>query len=229
MPAQIISPSAPSFASSPRLSHVDTGTGVYQHLTQEDGYWNPSHVHHPNRFMDIANNVVPPPSMQPSSQHAYPDRPVHLRNGQFMVPSSTMPMMHHHAGYHPSLSALTSSQFVRAQAITTLPAPRAHKVWILDCKACGTFLTNRGMKVSGFFSSSSSIIVLLFSPHKILRHESHLSSRLRHVVYDIGETMVTPGYLLRSYLPLSDPRSLHIIPIERCRRELLTVSFHCDN
>lgn len=23
-----------------------------------------------------------------------------------------------------------------------------HKVWILDCKSCGTFLTNRGMKVS---------------------------------------------------------------------------------
>ncbi|KAG2150455.1 hypothetical protein DEU56DRAFT_729077 [Suillus clintonianus] len=26
------------------------------------------------------------------------------------------------------------------------PAQLAHKVWILDCKSCGTFLTNRGMK-----------------------------------------------------------------------------------
>ncbi|KAJ7780551.1 hypothetical protein DFH07DRAFT_901073 [Mycena maculata] len=26
------------------------------------------------------------------------------------------------------------------------PPPVAHKVWILDCKSCGTFLTNRGMK-----------------------------------------------------------------------------------
>ncbi|KAK0241716.1 hypothetical protein EDD85DRAFT_412192 [Armillaria nabsnona] len=26
------------------------------------------------------------------------------------------------------------------------PAPIPHKVWILDCKSCGTFLTNRGMK-----------------------------------------------------------------------------------
>lgn len=25
-------------------------------------------------------------------------------------------------------------------------APQSHKVWILDCKSCGTFLTNRGMK-----------------------------------------------------------------------------------
>jgi len=27
------------------------------------------------------------------------------------------------------------------------PPPIAHKVWILDCRSCGTFLTNRGMKV----------------------------------------------------------------------------------
>ncbi|KAF8210387.1 hypothetical protein K438DRAFT_2011791 [Mycena galopus ATCC 62051] len=26
------------------------------------------------------------------------------------------------------------------------PPPVPHKVWILDCKSCGTFLTNRGMK-----------------------------------------------------------------------------------
>ncbi|KAJ7251540.1 FAM72 protein-domain-containing protein [Mycena haematopus] len=26
------------------------------------------------------------------------------------------------------------------------PPPVSHKVWILDCKSCGTFLTNRGMK-----------------------------------------------------------------------------------
>lgn len=24
----------------------------------------------------------------------------------------------------------------------------AHKVWLLDCRSCGKFLTNRGMKVS---------------------------------------------------------------------------------
>lgn len=28
------------------------------------------------------------------------------------------------------------------------PPTPVHKVWILDCKSCGTFLTNRGMKVS---------------------------------------------------------------------------------
>ncbi|KAJ7287420.1 hypothetical protein C8J57DRAFT_585599 [Mycena rebaudengoi] len=29
---------------------------------------------------------------------------------------------------------------------TPPPPPIAHKVWILDCKSCGAFLTNRGMK-----------------------------------------------------------------------------------
>jgi hypothetical protein len=28
------------------------------------------------------------------------------------------------------------------------PPPIAHKVWILDCRSCGIFLTNRGMKVT---------------------------------------------------------------------------------
>ena len=27
------------------------------------------------------------------------------------------------------------------------PPPVAHKVWLIDCRTCGTFLTNRGMKV----------------------------------------------------------------------------------
>lgn len=31
------------------------------------------------------------------------------------------------------------------------PPPRQHKVWILDCKACGMFLSNRGMKVCLIF------------------------------------------------------------------------------
>ncbi|KAF7361801.1 hypothetical protein MVEN_00524300 [Mycena venus] len=38
------------------------------------------------------------------------------------------PAHHHHHPYAPA------------------PPPVAHKVWILDCKSCGTFLTNRGMK-----------------------------------------------------------------------------------
>ncbi|KAH9940438.1 uncharacterized protein BXZ73DRAFT_88682 [Epithele typhae] len=38
-------------------------------------------------------------------------------------------------------------RFVQVQPfVAPPPSPLPHKVWILDCKACGTFLTNRGMK-----------------------------------------------------------------------------------
>lgn len=55
------------------------------------------------------------------------------------------------------------------------PPPVAHKVWILDCKSCGTFLTNRGMKVTRslcsilFFRLYSSLqAVLLLRPNVAL-------------------------------------------------------------
>lgn len=70
----------------------------------------------------------------------------------------------------PGTSLQTNSQFAWARAYALNPYARAHpaqpfvapppppvphKVWILDCKSCGMFLTNRGMKVSlpGFESA----------------------------------------------------------------------------
>ena len=46
-------------------------------------------------------------------------------------------------------SAQPSDTFMRGAPFDSNPAvtPPAPKVWILDCKSCGTFLTNRGMKV----------------------------------------------------------------------------------
>ncbi|KAF5393245.1 hypothetical protein D9757_000680 [Collybiopsis confluens] len=35
---------------------------------------------------------------------------------------------------------------IPSNAYYPLAQPLAHKVWIIDCKSCGTFLTNRGMK-----------------------------------------------------------------------------------
>ncbi|KAI0790867.1 hypothetical protein C8Q75DRAFT_732954 [Abortiporus biennis] len=40
------------------------------------------------------------------------------------------------------------SQIMQAPLpLPPLPPPLAHKVWILNCKSCNTFLTNRGMKM----------------------------------------------------------------------------------
>ena len=55
--------------------------------------------------------------------------------------------------YHPHQSFMRHARpvFPPAHTIYTpppqFPAPQSHKVWILDCKSCGTFFTNRGMKV----------------------------------------------------------------------------------
>ena len=43
------------------------------------------------------------------------------------------------------------------------PPPVPHKVWIIDCKSCLTFITNRGMKVSRRSSSNRNVAYLLLS------------------------------------------------------------------
>lgn len=45
-------------------------------------------------------------------------------------------------------AALMTGWLPHPPRMTRLPPPILHKVWILDCQSCGTFLTNRGMKVS---------------------------------------------------------------------------------
>ena len=50
-----------------------------------------------------------------------------------------------------ALSTHTMSRQLRSpsnQHQASPPPPMAHKVWILDCKNCHMFLTNRGMKVT---------------------------------------------------------------------------------
>ena len=52
---------------------------------------------------------------------------------------------HAHPVFHPSHTTYVPPQ--------QLPPPQSNKVWILDCKSCGTFFTNRGMKVRSAFVS----------------------------------------------------------------------------
>lgn len=173
MPAQIL-PSPPTFSPSSLSSHADSVNSLY--MSQSS--------------LGYANNVVPPQPMRSE----FSDHPMHLRNGQVMVPSSaTVPMMMNHG------NPASSTPFVRAQALMTLPAPRMHKAWMIDCKACGTFLTNRGMKVSLWLLTSSIIIHHLFhfaanySPSR-----DFLASRFWRVVCrdDDHETMIVSERLL---------------------------------
>ena len=65
------------------------------------------------------------------------------------------------------------------------PPPVAHKVWILDCKACGMFLTNRGMKVSQ--SSYSQSLPISWAPS--------LPGLLRRTRKPSGFLSFVPGFL----------------------------------
>ncbi|KAF4563399.1 FAM72 family protein [Pleurotus pulmonarius] len=59
----------------------------------------------------------------------------------FSPPPSTMFPPHHHHLPH-QIHLFPHNPY----APSPPPPPIAHKVWILDCKSCGSFLTNRGMK-----------------------------------------------------------------------------------
>ncbi|KAI0028381.1 hypothetical protein K488DRAFT_73803, partial [Vararia minispora EC-137] len=65
---------------------------------------------------------------------------------------SYSPLLHHALHPAPYPAPYASWRPIDAPAEHILPPPPppaqpiAHKVWILDCKTCQTFLTNRGMK-----------------------------------------------------------------------------------
>jgi len=77
------------------------------------------------------------PRNDPATYEPHPSPDPYHRHQSFM--------RHAHSGYHPSHTIYVPPQ--------QLPAPQSHKVWILDCKSCGIFFTNRGMKVGLTFVS----------------------------------------------------------------------------
>lgn len=103
---------------------------------------NPSHMSHPTR--SVADQS-PPFFNDPSYQSA----------ATYHHPPPSMPMYRYHAlqAQGPGVwdSNAPTIQPLMGMHTRTFPPPpappRQHKVWILDCKACGMFLSNRGMKV----------------------------------------------------------------------------------
>lgn len=61
------------------------------------------------------------------------------------------PMSRHNGWAHPNYTQWHSNgsdaQAAAAAASSSAILSMAHKVWLLECKHCRTFLTNRGMKV----------------------------------------------------------------------------------
>ena len=114
-----------------------------------------------------ALRVYPEPSSIPPHWHAHPPNPSQYRDPRpYVSPPPTQP--------NPRVPWQTVNPYARVLQVQPFtsppPPPIPHKVWILDCKACSMFLTNRGMKVS---ESSHPQILPIFrapSPSGLLRH-----------------------------------------------------------
>ena len=126
---------------------VPTQTRRRQRLHQPAAIYDATsdlHVHDPSEHQDhfLTEHIYIPSSsiiINPTQQSFPPAAP---------YPS---PMSRHngwaHSNYtqwHPSDSS-TDAQAAAASSSTALSM--THKVWLLECKHCRTFLTNRGMKV----------------------------------------------------------------------------------
>ncbi len=74
----------------------------------------------------------------------------------FSPPPSTMFPPHHHHLPH-QIHLFPHNPYTPSPP----PPPIAHKVWILDCKSCGSFLTNRGMKVRAWPAHSTPCLIFV--------------------------------------------------------------------
>lgn len=100
----------------------------------------PSLSMHSNHNPSRAEHIYPNPSIPSSSVHVRQPHDFNVRMPQTIPPTSQG--SHHHPSWQ-------HAPYVRIPPLLP-PPPVPHKVWILDCKSCGNFLTNRGMKVSAF-------------------------------------------------------------------------------
>lgn len=85
-----------------------------------------------------ADHIVPPPSFTFTSP------------AQQAVPPTTRyssPMSRHPAWAYSGYTQLHSAHSAVDARASSFEPSIVHKVWLLECKHCLTFLTNRGMKV----------------------------------------------------------------------------------
>jgi hypothetical protein len=129
-------------ASPPLPPHYTPATAAHS--------WGSFHQHHPAAMYDTSDphshqdyastdHFVLPASFTFSSSPA-----------QQVVPPTTRypsPMSRHPPWAYPSHTQWQSAHSLVDARASSIEPSTAHKVWLLECKHCETFLTNRGMKV----------------------------------------------------------------------------------
>ncbi|KAH9894932.1 hypothetical protein C8Q73DRAFT_478960 [Cubamyces lactineus] len=95
-----------------------------------------------------SQRVYPDPSSIPPHWQVHPAHAAQFRDGRQVIPPGSALQGNNQIPW--SRAYPVSGGYVRIVPgqpfVSPPPPPIPHKVWILDCKTCGTFLTNRGMK-----------------------------------------------------------------------------------
>src|SRR5712671_5069900 len=121
--------------------------------TQDVRPWG-GRLHQPAAIYDTTSRLSSQASFHhqdyASTDHSFvPPTLTFARPAQHSIPSTTLypsPMSRHAWHYQNHPQWLSPSSPVDTSA-PSFASQVAHKVWILECKHCRTFLTNRGMKV----------------------------------------------------------------------------------
>jgi hypothetical protein len=127
------------------------------------------------------SNFYPRPAAPRGQRHPGHDlyennNDILARSGLFPDNSHSLPPQQHYAHSQPMMFSYLANTpnwyqpvHMMSQGPYTPPPPPqiAHKVWILDCKSCGTFLTNRGMKVRCCARVSPLLLEILTSAHLV--------------------------------------------------------------
>ena len=103
---------------------------------------------HPVTHPPMPERIFPPSSLSLSFPAQFPS-PAAVHYHHPLSRNSTSPQGTW--AYPAHTQWVGSSNIAQVNVSVNIPPPPpqvAHKVWLLDCKSCLTFLTNRGMKVS---------------------------------------------------------------------------------
>ncbi|KAI0253322.1 FAM72 protein-domain-containing protein [Lactifluus subvellereus] len=155
-------PNLPHNATSANSSRYATATPQVGAISTHS--WGRHRFHQPAAIYDTIPGVQY--QVHAPTEHPFPPSIVALPGpaqqailsaSQYLSPMSQHPnwVYPNYTQWHPTSSSADAHAAATPATATTSSALRiAHKVWLLECKNCRTFLTNRGMKA-----------VLLLRPH----------------------------------------------------------------
>jgi len=139
-------------STSPPLPHHHTPTTSSHYASTAAHSWGPFgfHQHQPAAMYDTTSDLY--------SHQDYDSTDHIIRPPDFTFSSPAQQAVPPTARYPPSMSRHTAWAYSTYTQLHSVRSPVdvrassfepsiAHKVWLLECKHCLTFLTNRGMKV----------------------------------------------------------------------------------